>query len=191
MGLDIHELLTTMAGEKPENNTRRDAVRELARSWSRDPAMLEWMAQRREFECEPFVRKLVEQELSLSDEVMGGTLAWLMRRAFFDAQERVRRDALIEILRGWGHRPKIKTWVVAMTEEAENLHIRETLLEHTMMMEHLDKSTRKAAEKKLASSKAERRRHSNLEDGIGTTGTAIETEKGGTASPTELLFSNN
>jgi|GEM_PF-3561250 len=191
MGLDIQELLTTMAGEKPENSGRRDAVRNLARSWSRDPAMLEWMAQRREFDCEAFVRKLVEQEISLSDEVMGGTLAWLMRRAFFDGQERVRRDALIEIMRGWGQRPKVKTWVVAMTEEEENRHIRDILLEHILGMEHLDDKTRQAAGRKLTISKAGSARHRNLDARLVSKGTGTETEKGSTASTTDILFSNN
>ncbi|ABB23692.1 hypothetical protein [Pelodictyon luteolum] len=191
MGLDIQELFTKMAEEKPADSGRRDAVRDLARSWSRDPAMLEWMAQRSEFKCEAFVRQLAEQEISLSDEVMGGTLIWLMRRALFDAHERVRRDALVEIMRVWGHRPKVKTWVVERTEGKENRHIRDTLLEHISKMEHLDDKTRHEAGRKLAISKASHARHRNLEAGLDSSSNATQPEQGPPDSPTGLLFSNN
>lgn len=191
MGLDIQGLFKKMAGEQTAVNGRRDAVRDLELSWSRDPAMLEWMAERSEFKCEAFVRKLAEQEMSLSDEVMSGTLIWLMRRAFFNTQERLRRDALIEIMRVWWHRPNVNIWVVEMTEEEENRHIRDTVLEHISKMEHLDDKTRHDAERKLAVSKASHARHRNLKAGLGRTDSATRPEEEPPDSPTGMLFSNN
>ena len=186
MALDIQELLITMAGEKPGDGGRKDAVRELARNWSGDPSMLEWMACRPEFDCEAFVRRLAEQEMAIAAEENGYTLVWLMRRGFFDAQERVRRDALIEVMRGWGDRPKVNRWIMAMTEEEENANIREAVLEQSTRMEHLDGTTAKLARQRLAAARETRKRNRDLAAGLGASVTGQEPER-----TTGLLFSNN
>jgi len=63
---------------RPEDGGRKDTVRELARNWSGDPGMLEWMASRPEFDCEEFVRWLAEQEMSFAVEPEDYTLLELM-----------------------------------------------------------------------------------------------------------------
>jgi hypothetical protein len=191
MGLDIQDLLMRMAGEEPANSRRPDDVRELARNWSSDTAMLEWIARRTEFRSESFVRKLAEQELFVSREKMSGTLTWLMRRAFFEREERIRRDALVEIIRGWGQRPALRAWVMKMVEEEESRHVKETVLEQIMRMEHLDGKTRQQAEERLACCRRVLAKHWNLGAGIGRGSCREKPEPEQLDPRTGPSFSNN
>jgi hypothetical protein len=109
-----------------------------------------------------------------------------LRRGFFDAQERVRRDALLEVMRGWGDRPKVNRWIMAMTEEEENANIREAVLEQSTRMEHLDGTTAKLARQWLAAARETRKRNRDLAAGLGASVTGQEPER-----TTGLLFSNN